>query len=59
MLNRKTVTKQIRKDLLRTLPTNACFGEANAPGVPKLRRVLHAVAYLYPAIGQSALLQPR
>ena len=51
MSNRRAVTRQIEKDVLRTLPTHACFNSAHAPGVPKLRRVLYATAYLYPSIG--------
>ncbi|CAG0887153.1 unnamed protein product [Cyprideis torosa] len=43
--------KQVEKDLLRTLPGNACFSSITAPGVSKLRRVLRSVAWLYPHIG--------
>ena len=44
-------SKQIEKDLLRTMPTNACFATAKSTGVPRLRRVLRGVAWLYPEIG--------
>lgn len=41
-------SKQIEKDLLRTLPTNACFMTMNASGISRLRRVLRTVAWLFP-----------
>ena len=44
-------SKQIEKDLLRTLPTNACFYSSNSVGIPRLRRVLQSIAWLYPSIG--------
>jgi len=43
--------KQIEKDLLRTMPSNACFANVSSIGVPRLRRVLRALAWLYPEIG--------
>lgn len=43
--------RQIEKDLLRTMPSNACFANVNSIGVPRLRRVLRALAWLYPEIG--------
>ncbi|XP_027448074.1 small G protein signaling modulator 3 isoform X3 [Callorhinus ursinus] len=43
--------KQIEKDLLRTMPSNACFANVGSVGVPRLRRVLRALAWLYPEIG--------
>ncbi|XP_040842429.1 small G protein signaling modulator 3 isoform X2 [Ochotona curzoniae] len=43
--------KQIEKDLLRTMPSNACFASVDSVGVPRLRRVLRALAWLYPEIG--------
>uniref|UniRef100_A0A8C1CB96 RUN and TBC1 domain-containing protein 3 n=1 Tax=Cyprinus carpio carpio TaxID=630221 RepID=A0A8C1CB96_CYPCA len=46
-----TAAKQIEKDLLRTMPTNACFSTLSSVGVPKLRRVLRGLAWLYPDIG--------
>lgn len=46
-----TAAKQIEKDLLRTMPTNACFCSLTSVGVPRLRRVLRGVAWLYPDIG--------
>lgn len=44
-------SKQIEKDLLRTLPTNACFYQMNSVGIPRLRRILQSIAWLYPNIG--------
>lgn len=44
-------SKQIEKDLLRTMPTNACFSHMNSTGVPRLRRILRGIAWLYPDIG--------
>ena len=44
-------SRQIEKDLLRTMPTNACFNSPKATGVPRLRRVLRGIAWLYPDIG--------
>lgn len=46
-----TAAKQIEKDLLRTMPSNACFANENSTGVPRLRRALRALAWLYPEIG--------
>lgn len=33
------------------MPTNACFSTLSSVGVPKLRRVLRGLAWLYPDIG--------
>lgn len=44
-------SKQIEKDLLRTLPSNVCFSNLNSTGIPRLRRVLRGLAWLYPDIG--------
>jgi len=41
-------SKQIEKDLLRTLPTNACFMTINASGISRLRRILRTIAWLFP-----------
>jgi len=41
-------SKQIEKDLLRTLPTNACFMTKDASGISRLRRILRAIAWLFP-----------
>eukprot|EP00064_Thunnus_orientalis_P007612 superscaffoldBa00000856_g7634 len=46
-----TTAKQIEKDLLRTMPTNACFNSLTSVGLPRLRRVLRGLAWLYPDIG--------
>ena len=40
-------SKQIEKDLLRIMPTNACFSSMNGTGVPRLRRILRGLAWLY------------
>nr|CAD7572075.1 unnamed protein product [Timema californicum] len=44
-------SKQIEKDLLRTMPGNACFSHLTSTGIPRLRRVLRGLAWLYPDIG--------
>ncbi|XP_012284092.1 small G protein signaling modulator 3 homolog [Orussus abietinus] len=44
-------SKQIEKDLLRTMPANACFSHYNSTGIPRLRRVMRGLAWLYPDIG--------
>ncbi|XP_018327081.1 small G protein signaling modulator 3 homolog isoform X2 [Agrilus planipennis] len=44
-------SKQIEKDLLHTLPTNACFSHINSTGISRLRRILRGLAWLYPDIG--------
>lgn len=44
-------SKQIEKDLLRTMPSNICFSSFNSNGVPRLRRILRGLAWLYPDIG--------
>ncbi|KAJ8947156.1 hypothetical protein NQ318_002518 [Aromia moschata] len=33
-------SKQIEKDLLHTMPTNACYSHINSTGIPRLRRIL-------------------
>ncbi|MFH4973717.1 hypothetical protein AB6A40_000426 [Gnathostoma spinigerum] len=42
---------QIEEDLLRTLPDNLCFWKKSSKGICALRRVMKAVAYMYPDIG--------
>jgi hypothetical protein len=44
-------SKQIEKDLLRTMPGNACFSHIGSTGIPRLRRLLRGLAWLYPDIG--------
>jgi len=44
-------SKQIEKDLLRTMPSNACFSKTDSTGIARLRRVLRGLAWLYPDIG--------
>lgn len=44
-------SKQIEKDLLRTLTTNICFANTKSTGIPRLRRILRGLAWLYPDIG--------
>ncbi|KXJ05315.1 Small G protein signaling modulator 3-like, partial [Exaiptasia diaphana] len=43
--------KQIEKDLQRTIPNNACFYKQTSTGLLRLRRILRALAWLYPDIG--------
>lgn len=43
--------KQIEKDLLRTFPSNYCFMSQQSIGIPRLRRILQSIAWLYPSIG--------
>lgn len=33
------------------MPSNACFSNMNSIGVPRLRRILRGLAWLYPEIG--------
>lgn len=44
-------SKQIEKDLLHIMTTNACFSHINSTGIPRLRRILRGIAWLYPDIG--------
>ncbi|XP_050420566.1 small G protein signaling modulator 3 homolog isoform X2 [Adelges cooleyi] len=44
-------SKQIEKDLLRTMPSHVCFNNFQSTGIPRLRRVLRSLAWLYPDIG--------
>lgn len=44
-------SKQIEKDLLRTMPSHVCFNNLQSTGIPRLRRVLRSLAWLYPDIG--------
>jgi small G protein signaling modulator 3 len=44
-------SSQIEKDLLRTLPSNICFNSLKSVGVARLRRILQAIAWLFPNIG--------
>ncbi|XP_021918012.1 small G protein signaling modulator 3 homolog isoform X2 [Zootermopsis nevadensis] len=44
-------SKQIEKDLLRTMPGNVCFSHLDSTGIPRLRRLLRGLAWLYPDIG--------
>ncbi|VDD79736.1 unnamed protein product [Mesocestoides corti] len=45
------ISRQIEKDLMRTMPNNVCFSSTSAIGIPRLRRVLTAIAWLYTDIG--------
>uniref|UniRef100_A0A8L8JWK0 RUN and TBC1 domain-containing protein 3 n=1 Tax=Heligmosomoides polygyrus TaxID=6339 RepID=A0A8L8JWK0_HELPZ len=42
---------QIERSLSRTMPNNICFWKKNGTGVDALRRVLKAVAFIYPDLG--------
>jgi small G protein signaling modulator 3 len=44
-------SKQIEKDLLRIMPSNACFSNLTSTGIPRLRRILRGLAWLFPDIG--------
>jgi hypothetical protein len=46
-------SKQIEKDLLRTMPGNVCFSHMDSTGIPRLRRILRGLAWLYPDIGYA------
>lgn len=45
------VSRQIEKDLLRTLPSNVCFSLPQGTGIARLRRVLRGIGWLYPDLG--------
>ncbi|VDM38099.1 unnamed protein product [Toxocara canis] len=49
--DKPSIGVQIEKDLLRTLPNNICFWQANSKGINALRRILRSVAYMYPDVG--------
>ncbi|XP_078490665.1 small G protein signaling modulator 3 homolog [Ciona intestinalis] len=42
---------EIEKDLLRTMPSNACFSSPDSPGIDKLRRILRGLTWFYPDNG--------
>jgi small G protein signaling modulator 3 len=44
-------SKQIEKDLIRILPSNYCFTSMNSLGIPRLRRILRGLAWMFPDIG--------
>lgn len=44
-------SKQIEKDLIRILPSNFCFSSMNGTGIPRLRRILRGIGWLFPDIG--------
>ncbi|KAI1732181.1 rab-GTPase-TBC domain-containing protein [Ditylenchus destructor] len=46
-----TVDLQIDKDLLRTLPNNFCFARLESLGTVAMRRILKAIAFMYPDLG--------
>ncbi|EPB78364.1 RUN domain protein [Ancylostoma ceylanicum] len=49
--DKPSIGVQIERSLLRTLPNNICFWKKNGSGVDALRRVLKAVAFIYPDLG--------
>ncbi|VDL65526.1 unnamed protein product [Nippostrongylus brasiliensis] len=49
--DKPSIGVQIERSLLRTLPNNICFWKKNGTGVDALRRVLKAVAFIYPDLG--------
>ncbi|XP_065826714.1 small G protein signaling modulator 3-like isoform X2 [Oscarella lobularis] len=46
-----TAVKQIEKDLLRTMPNNACFSGSGSVGIKRMRNVLRALANFFPEMG--------
>ena len=44
-------SRQIEKDLLRTFPGHVCFNNKKSTGIPRMRRILRGIAWLYPDIG--------
>lgn len=46
-----STSKQIEKDLTRILPSNYCFATPTRTGIPRLRRILRALAWMFPDIG--------
>jgi hypothetical protein len=53
---KQVTSRQIEKDLLRTLPNNVCFSSPKATGIPRLRRILRGIAWLYPDIGYCQVI---
>ncbi|KAJ1364406.1 Small G protein signaling modulator 3 [Parelaphostrongylus tenuis] len=49
--DKPSIGVQIERSLLRTLPNNICFWKKNSAGIDALRRVLKAVAFIYPDLG--------
>ncbi|VDO26872.1 unnamed protein product [Onchocerca flexuosa] len=49
--DKSSISMQIEKDLLRTLPNNICFRYTDSKGIESLRRVMNSVVYVYPDIG--------
>nr|CDJ82108.1 RabGAP TBC and Src homology-3 domain containing protein [Haemonchus contortus] len=49
--DKPSIGVQIERSLLRTLPNNICFWKKNCTGIDALRRVLKAVAFIYPDLG--------
>uniref|UniRef100_A0A8C1JGF4 Small G protein signaling modulator 3 n=1 Tax=Cyprinus carpio TaxID=7962 RepID=A0A8C1JGF4_CYPCA len=49
--NDETTAAKQKRIFCGTMPTNACFSTMSSVGVPKLRRVLRGLAWLYPDIG--------
>lgn len=45
------VDLQIEKDLLRTLPSNYCFAKLDSIATISLRKILKAIAFIYPDLG--------
>lgn len=45
------VDLQIDKDLLRTLPNNYCFMRLDLIAIKSLRKILKAIAFIYPDLG--------
>lgn len=47
-LDHLVTSKQIEKDLTRILPSNYCFTSLQGIGIPRLRRILRAIAWMFP-----------
>lgn len=43
--------KAIEKDLVRIMPSNKAFSSMSGTGIPRLRRILRGIAWLFPDIG--------
>ena len=39
------------QDLLRTMPSNVCYCNIHSTGIPRLRRILRGLAWLFPDVG--------
>uniref|UniRef100_A0A1I7X806 Rab-GAP TBC domain-containing protein n=1 Tax=Heterorhabditis bacteriophora TaxID=37862 RepID=A0A1I7X806_HETBA len=49
--DKPSIGVQIERSLLHALPNNICFRKKNGIGIDALRRILKAVAFIYPDLG--------